>query len=71
MLDYVFKKADLIKMIDESLEDEVEVLVRLKFSPGKDGTFPARVTARCQKAYDMAEISDREISGCPRPPGCD
>ena len=70
MLEYVFKKADLKKLIDESHESETDILVRLKFGPGKDGTFPARVTASTQGATYTKESAGREISGCPNPPGC-
>lgn len=71
MLEYVFRKEALKKLIEDSAEDKDEVLIRLSFSPGKDGVFPARVTARCQRTGDTGDLTDEEISGCPRPPGCD
>lgn len=70
MLEFVFNKARLKALIDESPDDQDEVLVRLAFTMGKDSIFPATVIARCQKTGDVSEKGSPEINGCPRPPGC-
>ncbi|GAB4039690.1 hypothetical protein [Spirosoma gilvum] len=71
MLEFVFKKGELKKLIDNStVPDDGSVVVRLKFDPKVGDAFPARVTAFCERI--IGTIADStEIDGCPRPPGCD
>ena len=75
MLEFVFKKAALRKLIDESGDsNQGNVIIKLEFS-GKMGAFSARVTAACEdstsKASKAATLSASEVEGCPRPPGCE
>ena len=70
MLEFVFKKSELIELIDESGDPaEGNVVVRLKFGHKNGSSFPAFITAYCEK--DSGESTTDEIDGCPRPPGCD
>lgn len=70
MIEFVFRKAQLKELIEASADEHDEVLVRMAFSPATEGIHPAKVIARCQKTGDTAELGEREIAGCPRPPGC-
>jgi hypothetical protein len=70
MLEFVFKKAEMLRLIDSSGDlNEGNVVVRLKFGNKAGESFPAYITAYCERAIN--EITTEEIDGCPRPPGCD
>lgn len=69
MLEFVFKKTEMLRLIESSGDpNEGNVVVRLKFAPKVGDSFPAYITAYCEKA---TQITTEEIDGCPRPPGCD
>ncbi|QIP16404.1 hypothetical protein G8759_29055 [Spirosoma aureum] len=71
MLEFVFKRTELNDLIQSSgAPADGNVVIRLAFSPGDNKVFPARVTAFCEDAGGKA-LGDDEISGCPRPPGCE
>lgn len=74
MLEFVFKKKELLELIDGDAADSKanDVVIRLTFS-GKKGDFRARVTACCETVDDKGNPVSmaREIDGCPRPPGCE
>ncbi|UFH54140.1 hypothetical protein [Spirosoma sp. KNUC1025] len=66
MLEYVFKKAELAKLIKESPDsDNGNVIIQLAFSFGDaPGTFKAKVWAFNEENEAVG------VTGCPRPPGC-
>ena len=78
MVEFVFKKSALTKLIQQSGDPETgNVVVRLAFEHGTNGAFLAKVSARCEggktkvKSVSVAaESLDEAIDGCPRPPGC-
>lgn len=70
MLEFVFKKSEMITLIAESGDPaEGNVVVRMKFGHKDGNSFPAFITAYCER--NAGEILTGEIDGCPRPPGCD
>lgn len=73
MLEFVFKKELLLKIIQESSDPKNgNVVVQLAFEPSVNGKFPARVSAYCEETgVKLAAISPQAIDGCPRPPGCE
>jgi len=70
MLEFVFNKNDLKELIDNDPgPDSGNVVVQLVFDPGRNKVFPARVIAFCEDITGQ-KLTDDEIDGCPRPPGC-
>lgn len=70
MLEFVFKKSEMISLIEESGDpEEGNVVVRLKFGHKDGGAFPAYITAYCEN--NSGQLTTDDIDGCPRPPGCD
>ncbi len=71
MLEFVFKKELLTKLIQDSSDPKNgNVVVKLAFEPSVNGKFPARVWAYCEDRGSVPTTS-QEVDGCPRPPGCD
>ena len=73
MLEFVFKKKEMLDLIDRAAADarSNDVVIRLQFT-GTKFDFRARVTACCESTDDKSNpvsLTD-EIDGCPRPPGC-
>ncbi|MEO6231138.1 MAG: hypothetical protein ABJB11_12355 [Ferruginibacter sp.] len=71
-MDYLFQKADLQKLIDESPDKDV-IAIRCTFQFGQSkNDFKATITASAQKKGDAATEGDPPgtIFGCPNPPGC-
>ncbi|GAB3540680.1 hypothetical protein [Spirosoma fluminis] len=70
MLEFVFKKAEMKELISSAGEsEEGNVVVRLRFDYKTGDSFPAYITAYCERAVN--EMTTKEIGGCPRPPGCE
>lgn len=72
MLEYVFKKSDLKKLVDESGDSpDDNIIIKLEFA-GKAGAFTAQVIAYAESSdgKSASGASGLRISGCPRPPGC-
>lgn len=69
MLEFVFKKSEMISLIEESGDPEDgNVVVRLKFGHKDGNSFPAFITAYCEN--NSGNSTTEDIDGCPRPPGC-
>lgn len=72
MLEFVFKKSELKKLVDEPDDSpDNNVIVKLEFA-GKLGAFTAQVIAYAESSdgKSTSGASGLRISGCPRPPGC-
>ena len=70
MIEYVFNKEELKRMIDSATDAE-SISVKVTFSlTAQYQVFSAVVTATPIKADGTEDRTTPPVAGCPKPPGC-
>jgi len=74
-MEYLFKKDEMLKLIEASPESSNTVVISVNFKHGEApgvffGEIRARVAADPASGNRDAGDDPGEITGCPNPPGC-